>query len=120
MDSIRSFIDAVQAFGERLAAVHSGLLAAATALSVANPALRSRAWEQLLRAPLPEERIRYRTAFGAYCSGVGVNAIIPARAGDVVKLFLVKRTTRSARYPTLIGTLVAETVFDFFVASALL
>jgi uncharacterized membrane protein YbhN (UPF0104 family) len=120
MDSIRSFFDAVQAFGERLAAVHWGFLAGAIGLSVANLALRSRAWQQILRAALPAEQIRYRTAFGAYCSGVGVNAIIPARAGDVVKLFLVKRSTRDAHYPTLIGTLVAETVFDFFVASALL
>jgi uncharacterized membrane protein YbhN (UPF0104 family) len=120
MDSIRSFIDAVQAFGERLAAVHWGFLAGAIAFSVANLALRSRAWQQILRAALPAERIRYRTAFGAYCSGVGVNAVIPARAGDVVKLFLVKRSTRDAHYPTLVGTLVAETLFDFVVASALL
>ena len=120
MDSIRSFFDAVQAFGERLAAVHWGFLAGAIALSVANLALRSRAWQQILRAALPAERIRYRTAFGAYCAGVGVNAVIPARVGDVVKLFLVKRSTRDAHYPTLIGTLVAETIFDFFVASALL
>src|SRR5262245_51590946 len=120
MDSIRSFFDAVHAFGERLAAVHWGFLAGAIALSVANLALRSRAWQQILRAALPAERIRWRTAFGAYCAGVGVNAVIPARVGDVVKLFLVKRSTRDARYPTLLGTLVAETVFDFFVASALL
>ena len=120
MDSIRSFFDAVQAFGERLAAVHWGFLAGAIALSIANLALRSRAWQQILRAALPAERIRYRTAFGAYCSGVGVNAVIPARVGDVVKLFLVKRSSRDAHYPTLIGTLVAETIFDFLVASALL
>ena len=120
MDSIRGFIDAVQAFGERLAAVHWGFLALAIAFSVTNLALRSRAWQQILRAALPLERIRYRTAFGAYCAGVGVNAAIPARAGDVVKLFLVKRSTRDARYPTLIGSLVAETLFDFVVASALL
>ena len=120
MDSIRSFFDAVQAFGERLAAVHWGFLAGAIAFSVANLALRSRAWQQILRAALPAERIRYRTAFGAYCAGVGVNAAIPARVGDVVKLFLVKRSTRDARYPTLVGTLVAETLFDFVVASALL
>jgi uncharacterized membrane protein YbhN (UPF0104 family) len=120
MDSIRGFIDAVQAFGERLAAVHWGFLAVAVLFSVANLALRSRAWQQILRAALPAERIRYRIAFGAYCSGVGVNAAIPARVGDVVKLFLVKRSTRDAHYPTLIGTLVAETAFDFVVASALL
>jgi uncharacterized membrane protein YbhN (UPF0104 family) len=120
MDSIRSFIDAVQAFGERLAAVHWGFLAGAIALSVANLALRSRAWQQILRAALPAEGIRYRTAFGAYCAGVGVNALIPARVGDLVKMFLVKRSTRDSHYPTLVGSLVAETLFDFLVASSLL
>lgn len=120
MDSLRSFLDAVQAFGERLAAVHWGFLTAAILLSVTNLALRSRAWQQILRAALPGERLRYRTAFGAYCAGVGVNAAIPARAGDVVKVFLVKRSTRDAHYPTLVGSLVTETLFDFVVASALL
>jgi len=120
MDSIRGFLDAVQAFGERLAAVHWGFLALAIVLSMTNLALRSRAWQQILRAALPRERVRYRTAFGAYCAGVGVNAALPARAGDVVKVFLVKRSTRDAHYPTLIGSLVAETLFDFVVASALL
>jgi uncharacterized membrane protein YbhN (UPF0104 family) len=120
MESLRSFIDAVEAFGGRLAAVHWGFLAAAVLFSVGNLALRARAWEAILRAALPGERIRYRTAFGAYCAGVGVNAAIPARAGDVVKIFLVKRSTRGARYPTLAGSLVAETLFDFLVGGALL
>ena len=121
MDSIRSFFDAVQAFGERLAAVHWGFLAGAIAFSVANLALRSRAWQQILRAALPggahplphrvRRLLRRRRAS---------TRSIPARVGDVVKLFLVKRSTRDARYPTLVGTLVAETIFDFFVASALL
>lgn len=119
MDSIRSFIDAVQAFGERLAAVHWGFLALGVAFSAANLVLRSRAWQEILRAALPDESIRYRTAFGAYCAGVGVNAVIPARAGDITKMFLLKRSTRDAHYPTLVGSLVAETVFDFFVAASL-
>lgn len=119
-DSFRAFVDAVQAFGERLAAVHWSFLAAAVAFGLANLALRSRAWQAILRAALPAERIRYRTAFGAYCSGVGVNAAIPARAGDVVKVFLIKRRAPSVGYPTLVGTLVAETLFDFVVASGLL
>jgi glycosyltransferase 2 family protein len=120
VNSLRGFIDAFQAFAERLAAVHWGLLAAAIALSFLNLALRSRAWQQILRAAMPAERIRYRTAFGAYCAGVGVNAIVPARAGDLVKMFLVVRSNPRARYATLTGTLVAETLFDFLVAGALL
>jgi uncharacterized membrane protein YbhN (UPF0104 family) len=120
VNSVRAFLDALQAFAERLAAVHWGLLAAAVGLGFLNLGLRSRAWQQILRAAMPGERIRLRTAFGAYCSGVGVNAIVPARGGDLVKMFLVARSVPRARYPTLTGTLVAETLFDMVVASALI
>ena len=120
MDSIRSFIDAFQAFGERLAAVHWTFLLAAVALGLTNLALRSRGWQNILRAALPGERIRYRTAFGAYCAGVGVNAVIPARAGDIIKMYLVRRNAPSAGYATLTGSLVCETVIDMVIASGLL
>ncbi len=90
------------------------------AFGLINLALRSHDWQAILRAALPGERMPYRTAFGAYCAGVGVNAAIPARASDLVKVFLVKRRTPSAGYPTLAGTLVAETLFDFVVAGGLL
>ena len=120
MDSVRSFIDAVEAFAERVAAVHWGWLALAVGLSLTNLALRSRGWQQILRAALPGAPIRYRTAFGAYCAGVGVNAIVPARVGDLTKMFLVRRAVPGARYPTLVGSLVTETVFDVFVAGGLL
>jgi uncharacterized membrane protein YbhN (UPF0104 family) len=113
-------VDAVQAFGERLAAVNATYLAAAVGFSLLNLVLRSRAWQNILRGAMPGERIRYRTAFGAYCAGVGVNAVIPARAGDVVKIALVERRVPRAGYPILTGTLVAETLFDFVVASGLL
>jgi uncharacterized membrane protein YbhN (UPF0104 family) len=120
VDSLRAFVDALEAFGERLTEVRWPLLAAGVALVLLNLVLRSRAWQQILRAAFPGERIRYRTAFGAYCSGVGVNAIIPARVGDLVKVFLVKHSAPGTSYPTLVATLVAETVFDFVVASILL
>lgn len=120
MNSLRGFIDAVEAFGGRVAAVHWGLLTLAIGLGFVNLALRSRAWQQILRAAMPGERIAYRTALGAYCAGVGVNAIVPARAGDLVKMFLVVRKNPRARYVTLTGTLVAETLFDIAVAGGLL
>ena len=120
MDSIRAFIDAVQAFGERLAAVHWGFLVLAASLGVANLALRSRGWQNILRAAFPGELIRYRTAFGAYCAGVGINAVIPARAGDLMKMYLVRRVHPNAGYATLTGSLVCETIVDVFIASGLL
>jgi uncharacterized membrane protein YbhN (UPF0104 family) len=120
MNSIRSFIDAVEAFGERLAAVHWGFLVLAAGFGIVNLALRSRSWQNILRAALPGERIRYRSAFGAYCAGVGVNAVLPARAGDLMKMYLMRRSVPNAGYATLTGSLVCETVVDVIIASSLL
>lgn len=119
-DSVRSFLDAVEAFLGHLAAVDPGLLTLAALCGVANLALRARAWQGVLRAALPGSRVRYRSSFGAYVGGVGVNAIVPARAGDLVKVLLIRRSQPQAPVPTLAGSLVAETVFDMAVAGALL
>ena len=82
--------------------------------------LRARAWQNIVRASYPAGKLRYRTALGAYTAGVGVNSIAPARGGDVIKLYLVKHRMVDAKYPTLAATLVVETLFDFFIASAVM
>lgn len=120
MESVRSFLDAVEAFGERIAAVDPRMLAAALVLSLLNLVLRSRAWRNIMRAAFPEARIRARTAFGAYVAGVGVNAVLPARAGDAVKVFLVRRRVEGTNYPTLVATLVCETFVDMVLALGLI
>ncbi len=68
----------------------------------------------------PAARVPRRSVFGAYVAGVGVNAVMPARGGDVVKVYLLKRRVEGASYPTLASTLLVETLFDMVVASALL
>ena len=65
---------------------------------------------------VPGERIRYRSVFGAYVAGVGINSIAPARAGDVVKLYLIRHRIEGSSYATLTPTLIAETLFDALVA----
>lgn len=64
--------------------------------------------------------MRYLSALGAYAAGVGVNSVVPARGGDVVKLYLLKQRVKDATYATLAPTLVVETLFDFVVSSAIL
>ena len=80
---------------------------------------RLRAWQNILHAAYPGTKIPFRTVFGAYLAGVGVNAVVPARGGDVVKLYLVKHRVEDTTYPTLASILVVETLFDFVVASLL-
>jgi uncharacterized membrane protein YbhN (UPF0104 family) len=120
MNDVRAFLDALEAFFGHLAAVSWGALALALALHVVRLVLRVRAWQNILRAAYPGARPPFRGVFGAYMAGVGVNAVTPARAGDLVKLYLAKRRVDSSSYPTLGSTLVVETLVDFVLASALL
>lgn len=115
-----AFFHAVHVFGDHLAAVRWEFLALALGLHTIRLLLRTIAWRTILRASYPGTRIPFRSAFGAYVAGVGVNSIAPARAGDVVKLYLIKHRIRDGSYTTLAPTLVAETVFDFFVAGGLI
>jgi uncharacterized protein (TIRG00374 family) len=95
-------------------------LGIAVACHVAKLLFRARAWENIIRAAYPTDRLKYRSALGAYVAGVGVNSIAPARGGDLIKLYLVKHRMKEAKYPTLASTLVVETMFDFVVASCLM
>ena len=111
-----SFFHAVRVFGDQLAAVRWEFLAIALGLHFLRLGLRAWAWRAILSASYPGQRIKYLSVFGAYVAGVGINSIAPARAGDVVKLYLVRHRIRDSSYTTLAPTLIAETLFDALVA----
>src|SRR4249920_2927811 len=119
MDDVHAFLDASEAFFSALAAVSWGALVLAVLFHLARLAMRARAWQNILRAAYPESLIRYRDVFGSYVAGVGVNAVVPARGGDVVKLYLVKHRVERSTYPTLASSLVVETLFDLVLAAVL-
>src|SRR5438445_772267 len=49
--------------------------------------VRARGWHTILRAAYPEAKeLRPRNTVSAYLAGAGLNALIPARGGDIVKL----------------------------------
>ena len=114
------FFHAVRVFGDHLAAVRWEFLALARALHLAKLVLRSLAWRAILTAAYPAQRPKLRSAFGAYVAGVGVNSVAPARAGDVIKLYLIKHRIPEASYATLTPTLVVETLLDFVVGIGLI
>jgi uncharacterized membrane protein YbhN (UPF0104 family) len=116
---VSAFFHAVEVFFEHLAAVDWRALGIAVLFHLARLVVRTFAWRTILRAAFPESRVRWPGVFGAYVAGVGVNAIVPARGGDLVKLLLAKRRIEGSTYPTLGATLVVETLFDFVVAAVL-
>ena len=113
-------IDAGGAFFHHLAEVHWVPLGIALGFQFARLVVRVPAWRNIIRAAYPEIFVPRRTVLGAYLAGVGVNAVIPARGGDVLKLYLVHHRVEGTSYPTLASTLIVETLFDMVVAAGIL
>jgi uncharacterized membrane protein YbhN (UPF0104 family) len=117
---MHAFWHAVDQFFSDLAAVDFRALGLAALFQILRVVVRTRAWRNIIAASYPDTRVRWRSVLGAYLAGVGLNAITPARGGDVLKLYLVKHRVAGSTYPTLAATLIVETLFDAFVGVALL
>lgn len=113
-------LDAIEVFFERLAAVDLRPLLVAVCLHVLKMACTSRAWRNVIAAAYPAERVRWRAVFGAYVAGVGVNAILPARGGDLLKLYLAHRALPASTYVTLGASLLVLSIFDSLMGLAFL
>lgn len=114
---IHSVLHAIEVFFHHLAAVEWKWLAIGILCHLCKLLAVSRAWRNIIQAAYPDRRVRWRQMFGAYVAGTGVNAIIPARGGDVVRLFLARRRVEGSTYTTLVSTSLLQTMFDMAVAS---
>ncbi len=112
-------LDAIGVFFEHLAAVEFRPLGFAVAAHLVKMCCTSRAWRNAIKAAYPDDRVRWHRIFGAYASGVGVNAIIPARGGDVVRLYVAHRAVPGSSYPALGATLLVLSLFDMAMAGLL-
>ena len=113
---IHSVLHAIGVFIHHLAAVEWHWLALGVLCHLCKLVAVSRAWRNIIRAAYPDRPVRWRQMFGAYVAGTGVNAIIPARGGDVVRLFLAKRRIEGSTYTTLVSTSLLQTLFDMVIA----
>ncbi|HEY7960892.1 MAG TPA: lysylphosphatidylglycerol synthase transmembrane domain-containing protein [Solirubrobacteraceae bacterium] len=111
-DSVSSFLSAVGKFFDDLAAVHWGVLALGLAFFGLNLTLRSRAFFHSLRAAYPAVSFQWRRIWGAYFAAVGFNNVVPARGGDIIKLFLARSSIPGSTYPTVAAAFFVESVFD--------
>ena len=110
--SLSSFLNAAGQFFSDLAAVHWGLLLLGLLFFGLNLTLRSRAFFHSLRAAYPAAVFQWRRVWGAYWAAVGFNNVVPARGGDVIKLFLTRSSIPGSSYPTVVAAFFVESVFD--------
>ena len=98
-------IDAIGQFFEHLAAVEWIPLLLGLALYGLALTARSRGSYNVLKAAYPDEKFRFLPVWGAYVAAYGANAVFPARPGDIVRLFLLKRTVPELALPDAVREL---------------
>jgi uncharacterized membrane protein YbhN (UPF0104 family) len=119
-DSFTSFFDAVGDFFSNLAAVNWFALFAGLSFFVGYLTVRARASFHILRAAYPDERFEFRLIWGAYLAGYGFNSVVPARGGDIVRLFLTKSSVPHSSYPAVGSSFFVEQIFDLTLAIPIL
>jgi uncharacterized membrane protein YbhN (UPF0104 family) len=110
--SIDAFLDAVGSFADSLASIRWGPLLLGLIAFTIYLSFRARAFYNILRAAYPAAPIPFRNIWGAYMSAYGFNGVIPARGGDVIKLFLAKTSVPKSSYPAVASSMAVENVFD--------
>jgi glycosyltransferase 2 family protein len=104
--------NATESFWDSLSAIRWSALALAIGCHCLKLGCTSRAWRNVLSAAYPDEEVRWRKIFAAYVAGVGVNAVIPARAGDV----FAHRAIPSSTYTTVVSSTAVLTFVDMTLA----
>jgi uncharacterized membrane protein YbhN (UPF0104 family) len=110
--SFRAFFHAAGEFFQNLAEISWGAFAVALVFLAGMQLARARAWQNVLCAAYPGTRVRFLPVAAAYLAGAGINAIVPARAGDATKVFLAKQQIPASSYPAVTSSFFVQTVFD--------
>lgn len=111
-DNFEAFFERTAEFFRHLSEIHWQAFALALLCLLGMNLARAWAWRNVLRAAYPEKRISFLQLAAAYLAGAGINAVVPAHAGDVTKVFLVKRQIPDSSYPAVTSSFLVQTVFD--------
>jgi uncharacterized protein (TIRG00374 family) len=117
---VGAFFDAVGDFFQNLAAVQWLALFVALLAFAAYLSLRALAYYNVIRAAYPGVPIDFRRIWGAYFAAYGFNNVVPARGGDVVRLFLTKTSVPGSTYPAIASSFAVEAIFDVCMGSLVL
>jgi uncharacterized membrane protein YbhN (UPF0104 family) len=110
--SVNFFFNSAAEFFRHLSEVRWSQFGIALLCLLAMQLARAWAWRNVLRAAYPRQRIPFLPLSAAYLAGAGINAVVPAHAGDVTKVFLVKRQIPDSSYPAVTSSFLVQTVFD--------
>jgi hypothetical protein len=111
---------AVDATASQLAELDGRFLLVALVLQLTGLALRALVWRNVLAAAYTGCRVPFVSVGGAYAAGVALNAFLPARGGELVKLGLVRSRIPDSNISTIAATLTVVVLADLVLGAALL
>jgi uncharacterized membrane protein YbhN (UPF0104 family) len=114
------FLEAAGEFFSSLGGLALGPLLIGLACFGIYLSIRSRAYFNVLRAAFPDAPIQWRRIWGAYVAAYGFNNVVPARGGDVMKVFLVKGSVPGSTYPAVTSSMFVEVTFDLIIGGSAL
>src|SRR4051794_32879287 len=111
-DNFEAFFNRAAEFFRHLSEIDWTTFGVALLFLLGMQLARAWAWRNVLRAAYPDRKIPFLPLAAAYLAGAGINAIVPAHAGDATKVFLVKRQIPDSSYPAVTSSFLVQTVFD--------
>jgi uncharacterized membrane protein YbhN (UPF0104 family) len=86
----------------------------AIGLNLLSVITRSLAWDTTIRQALKPPHPRFPLVFSAFCVGLFGNAVLPARAGELARVAVLRRRMpgRKGATATLVGSVFAHRMFD--------
>jgi uncharacterized membrane protein YbhN (UPF0104 family) len=91
-------------------------IALAVLINLASVSARAVAWHLVVNQALSEPHPRHRVVFAAFCVGLLANAVLPARAGEIARVAVLRRRLPHGHgtTATLVGTVLSHRLFDLF------
>jgi uncharacterized membrane protein YbhN (UPF0104 family) len=109
---VTSVVQALGSVGEQLSSLDPRWVALALAFQVANVGFRALAWRAVVAAAYPREEVRLRDCAAAYAAGVALNAYVPARGGEALKIALLRLRVPGSAVTTLAASSTVILLFD--------
>jgi len=113
-------LDGIDAFLDQITSVDPFPAFLAILAHLLRLACTSQAWRNILAAAYSDRSVGRRPILGAYLAGVGVNAIVPVRGGDAVRVVLAHRAVPDSTYTTIVSSTLILAIFDVTAATSLL
>ncbi|MFN8224856.1 MAG: lysylphosphatidylglycerol synthase domain-containing protein [Gaiellales bacterium] len=104
---------------DRVAELDARFLAVALVLQLVAIGAKVTAWRNILAAAFPESSVRWHKVACSYTAGMGLNAFLPARGGDAVKVALLRTQIAGSEVPAIVTTHGVVSAFDVIIGAVL-